>query len=187
MSSKVFEYLQAGRPIFAISPAGSAARALFAEVGGGTCVLPDEPMSGPLAAFVRAVRDGEAPAVDDGGLGARTSWAASPPGWPRCSTAWRPVFPRPEAGVSAVPESPSAGAGRADAAAAPPKRRSPSLEVALLAGAVIVLLGFVYGFIHKPKMAVAALLLSPLPPPSPWAGAGSHGGPWPPCSWPPSC
>ena len=36
MSSKVFEYLQAGRPIFAISPAGSAARALFAEVGGGT-------------------------------------------------------------------------------------------------------------------------------------------------------
>ena len=26
MSSKVFEYLQAGRPVFAISPAGSAAR-----------------------------------------------------------------------------------------------------------------------------------------------------------------
>ena len=45
MSSKVFEYLQAGRPVFAISPAGSAARALFAEVGGGTCVLPDEPMA----------------------------------------------------------------------------------------------------------------------------------------------
>ena len=43
MSSKVFEYLQAGRPIFAISPAGSAARGLFAEVGGGTCVLPDDP------------------------------------------------------------------------------------------------------------------------------------------------
>ena len=68
MSSKVFEYLQAGRPIFAISPAGSAARALFTEVGGGTCVLPDEPMSGPLAAFVRAVRDGEAPAVDEAAL-----------------------------------------------------------------------------------------------------------------------
>ena len=46
MSSKVFEYLQAGRPVFAISPAGSAARGLFAEVGGGTCVLPDDPMAG---------------------------------------------------------------------------------------------------------------------------------------------
>ena len=68
MSSKVFEYLQAGRPIFAVSPAGSAARALFAEVGGGTCVLPDEPMSGPLAAFVQAVRDGQAPAVDRAAL-----------------------------------------------------------------------------------------------------------------------
>ena len=67
MSSKVFEYLQAGRPIFAISPAGSAARALFAEVGGGTCVLPDDRMAAPLAAFVAAVRGGEAPvaAPDD--------------------------------------------------------------------------------------------------------------------------
>ena len=68
MSSKVFEYLQAGRPIFAISPAGSAARALFAEVGGGTCVLPDDPMSGPLAAFVAAVRDGRAPVADPAAL-----------------------------------------------------------------------------------------------------------------------
>ena len=56
MSSKVFEYLQAGRPVFAISPAGSAARGLFAEVGGGTCVLPDDPMREPLAAFVAAAR-----------------------------------------------------------------------------------------------------------------------------------
>jgi glycosyltransferase involved in cell wall biosynthesis len=61
MSSKVFEYLQAGRPVFAISPAGSAARELFAEVGGGTCVLPDDPMTDPLAAFVAAVREGTAP------------------------------------------------------------------------------------------------------------------------------
>ncbi|MGZ8635279.1 MAG: glycosyltransferase [Solirubrobacteraceae bacterium] len=64
MSSKVFEYLQAGRPIFAISPAGSAARALFAEVGGGTCVLPDDQMAKPLAAFVSAVREGSAPVAD---------------------------------------------------------------------------------------------------------------------------
>ena len=68
MSSKVFEYLQAGRPVFAISPAGSAARALFAEVGGGTCVLPDDQMAEPLAAFVRATRDGSAPLADPAAL-----------------------------------------------------------------------------------------------------------------------
>ena len=68
MSSKVFEYLQAGRPVFAISPAGSAARALFDEVGGGTCVLPDDPMAGPLADFVAAVRAGTAPVADAGAL-----------------------------------------------------------------------------------------------------------------------
>jgi len=64
MSSKVFEYLQAGRPIFAISPAGSAARSLFDQVGGGVCVLPDEPMAAPLAAFVDEVRQGTAPVTD---------------------------------------------------------------------------------------------------------------------------
>ncbi|NLE23602.1 MAG: glycosyltransferase family 4 protein [Actinobacteria bacterium] len=69
MSSKVFEYLQAGRPIFAISPAGSAARALFEEVGGGTCVLPDDPMGGPLADFVAAARAGTAPVADPAALG----------------------------------------------------------------------------------------------------------------------
>ena len=68
MSSKVFEYLQAGRPIFAISPAGSAARALFAEVGGGTCVLPDDQMAEPLAAFVRAARGAVAPVADPAAL-----------------------------------------------------------------------------------------------------------------------
>ena len=68
MSSKVFEYLQAGRPVFAISPAGSAARALFAEVGGGTCVLPDDPMREPLAAFVAAARGGAAPLAEPGAL-----------------------------------------------------------------------------------------------------------------------
>jgi hypothetical protein len=60
MSSKVFEYLQAGRPIFAISPAGSAARALFEEVGGGTCVLPDDPMGESLASFIAEARAGSA-------------------------------------------------------------------------------------------------------------------------------
>ena len=69
MSSKVFEYLQAGRPIFAISPDGSAARGLFAETGAGTCVLPDEPMAEPLAAFVTAVREGRAPVADPAAIG----------------------------------------------------------------------------------------------------------------------
>ncbi len=64
MSSKVFEYLAADRPIFAISPAGSAGRMLFREVGGGTCVLPDDDMALPLADFVRTVRGGTAPAAD---------------------------------------------------------------------------------------------------------------------------
>jgi len=68
MSSKVFEYLQACRPVFAISPAGSAARGLFAEVGGGTCVLPDAPMADPLAAFVAAARSGGAPLADQAAL-----------------------------------------------------------------------------------------------------------------------
>lgn len=92
MSSKVFEYLQAGRPVFAISPAGSAARALFDEVGGGTCVLPDDPMSEPLAAFVAAAHAGTAPVADHAALeryelGGLTAELASildglPPGGP---------------------------------------------------------------------------------------------------------
>ena len=68
LSSKVFEYLQAGRPVFAVSPAGSAARALFDEVGGGTCVHPDEPMAEPLSAFVAAARAGHAPLADQAAL-----------------------------------------------------------------------------------------------------------------------
>lgn len=68
MSSKVFEYLDAGRPVFAISPAGSAARSLFAEVGGGTCVLPDSDMAGPLASFIESVRLGTASVAEGSAL-----------------------------------------------------------------------------------------------------------------------
>jgi len=64
MSSKVFEYLRAGRPIFAISPEGSAARELFAATGGVKCVTADEDMAGPLAAFVSEVRVGAGPKAD---------------------------------------------------------------------------------------------------------------------------
>jgi glycosyltransferase involved in cell wall biosynthesis len=63
LSSKVFEYLQSGRPVFAISPDRCAARDLFDEVGGGVTVPPDAVMAGPLAAFVRAVREGRGPTV----------------------------------------------------------------------------------------------------------------------------
>ncbi len=64
MSSKVFEYLDAGRPVFAVSPRGSAARALFAETGGALCVALDEPVGPALAGFVEAVRRGDAPVAD---------------------------------------------------------------------------------------------------------------------------
>jgi hypothetical protein len=68
MSSKVYEYLAGRRPVFAISPADSAARSLFAEVGGAQCVLPDDDMAAPLAAFVAAVRAGMIAAADEVGL-----------------------------------------------------------------------------------------------------------------------
>ena len=61
MSSKVFEYLHAGRPIFAISPHGSAARTLFAETGGAACVALGEPVGPALSAFVEGIRAGAAP------------------------------------------------------------------------------------------------------------------------------
>lgn len=58
LSSKVFEYLAAGRPIFAYTPVGSAAYELLREAGGAVCApqsaLPDE----PLRTFVAAVREG---------------------------------------------------------------------------------------------------------------------------------
>jgi glycosyltransferase involved in cell wall biosynthesis len=64
MSSKVFEYLASGRPIFAVSPPGSAARELFAAVGGARCVLPDDDMTVPLADFVDAARADTLQAAD---------------------------------------------------------------------------------------------------------------------------
>ena len=68
MSSKVFEYLQAGRPIFAISPEGSAARALFADIGGAVCVTARRADGRPA----RRVRRGRArrrgPEADAGAL-----------------------------------------------------------------------------------------------------------------------
>jgi glycosyltransferase involved in cell wall biosynthesis len=64
MSSKVFEYLASERPIFAVSPPGSAARGLFAVVGGARCVLPDDEMTAALTDFVDAARAGTLQAAD---------------------------------------------------------------------------------------------------------------------------
>jgi len=64
MSSKVFEYLHAGRPVFAITAPHSAASKLLAEVGGGFTVQHDADMREPLARFVADVRSGAGPVAD---------------------------------------------------------------------------------------------------------------------------
>ncbi len=68
MSSKVFEYLQSGRPVFAVTAPPSAAGKLLAEVGGGVTVDHDADMREPLADFVAAVRAGRGPVADAGAL-----------------------------------------------------------------------------------------------------------------------
>jgi glycosyltransferase involved in cell wall biosynthesis len=58
VSSKTFEYLAAGKPIFAVTPPTTAAHRLLHEVGGVMTVSPDAAVDEPLAAFVAAVRSG---------------------------------------------------------------------------------------------------------------------------------
>ncbi len=58
LSSKVFEYLAAGRPIFAFIPQGSAAHALLTEAGGAVCAPQDEPPDEYLRQFVDRTRAG---------------------------------------------------------------------------------------------------------------------------------
>lgn len=64
MSSKVFEYLHSGRPMFAVTAPHSAASRLLAEVGGSVTVEHDTDMRGPLARFVADVRSGGGPVAD---------------------------------------------------------------------------------------------------------------------------
>jgi hypothetical protein len=64
LSSKVFEYLHSGRPVFAVTVPHSAASKLLAEVGGGFTVEHDTDMNEPLARFVAAVRSGDGPVAD---------------------------------------------------------------------------------------------------------------------------
>jgi glycosyltransferase involved in cell wall biosynthesis len=64
LSSKIFEYLQSGRPVFAVTPATSAAAHLLDEAGGGRRPAGDAPLESALATFVADVRAGRLPAPD---------------------------------------------------------------------------------------------------------------------------
>ncbi len=64
LSSKLFEYLVAGAPVFAVTPPDSVAAALIAEAAAGRCVSPDEPLGPALAAFVADARAGRLPPPD---------------------------------------------------------------------------------------------------------------------------
>jgi glycosyltransferase involved in cell wall biosynthesis len=70
MSSKVFEYLRAGRPVFAITVPHSAATKLLTAVGGATMVAHGADLRAPLAALVAQVRSGTAPMADEAALAA---------------------------------------------------------------------------------------------------------------------
>lgn len=64
LSSKVFEYLAAGRPIFAFIPARSAARDLLDECGGAVIAAQNEPPDALLRRFVDQARSGAVPPPD---------------------------------------------------------------------------------------------------------------------------
>lgn len=64
LSSKVFEYLAAGRPIFAYVPEGSAAHELLTRTGGAVIGLQSASPDAPLHRFVEEVRAGTIPAPD---------------------------------------------------------------------------------------------------------------------------
>jgi glycosyltransferase involved in cell wall biosynthesis len=66
LTSKIFEYLVADRPIVALTSPESAAASLLAETGGGWSIMPDETLAVRLAEFVRAARSGSiAPPAQD--------------------------------------------------------------------------------------------------------------------------
>lgn len=63
-TSKIFEYLRAERPVFAITMAGGAADQLLATTGGAVTVDHDGDIGGALSSFYDAVRSGKGPVVD---------------------------------------------------------------------------------------------------------------------------
>ncbi len=64
LSSKVFEYLASGRPVFAVTPMSSAAARLLGEAGGGRVVTPDSDMTAALGDFIADVRAGRVAPAD---------------------------------------------------------------------------------------------------------------------------
>ncbi len=68
LSSKVFEYLASGRPVFAITPSGSAAARLLADAGGGRVVPPEADLTVALSRFIADVRAGAIPPADEAAL-----------------------------------------------------------------------------------------------------------------------
>jgi glycosyltransferase involved in cell wall biosynthesis len=64
MSSKVFEYLRSGRPVFALTGPETAAARVLREVGGAVAVGHDGDIGAALAVLVAAVRSGSAPVAD---------------------------------------------------------------------------------------------------------------------------
>lgn len=58
LTGKVFEYLASGKPVFAVTPAGSSAQLLLERAGLSACAPPDRPMQEALTAFFGAARGG---------------------------------------------------------------------------------------------------------------------------------
>ena len=69
-TSKIFEYLSSGRPVFAVAPRESAVTDLLGEVGGGVSVPPGADLAPALLAFDGAIRAGSSPPVDMSALAA---------------------------------------------------------------------------------------------------------------------
>jgi glycosyltransferase involved in cell wall biosynthesis len=68
MSSKVFEYLRSGRPVFAITGPETAAARVLGTVGGAVTVSHDGDMRTALGGLVAAVRAGAPPVADAAAL-----------------------------------------------------------------------------------------------------------------------
>ena len=68
LSSKIYEYLVAAKPVFAMTPPHSCAARLLDSTGGGVVADPAAPLADELARFVAGVRSGERRGADPGTL-----------------------------------------------------------------------------------------------------------------------
>ena len=64
LTGKVFEYLASSKPVFAITPSGSAAQQLLQRAGASAWAEPQAAMTEPVGRFVSAVRAGGLPERD---------------------------------------------------------------------------------------------------------------------------